>query len=72
MRCLDSITNSMDLNLSKFQRYGRPGKPGTPADHGVRRGTEAGIEFYIISKFLNVIYKGETRKGKRRENMSEY
>ena len=66
MRCLDSITNSMDLNLSKFQEILKAREAWHAADHGVVKSwTEAGYRIlHIRSKFLNVIYKGETRKGK--------
>ena len=36
-RCLDGITDSMDMSLNKFGRKGRTGKPGMLQSMGLRR-----------------------------------
>ena len=58
MRCSDSITNSMDINLSKFQEILKAREAWHAVDHRVMKSwTEAGYRIlHTWSKFLNVIY----------------
>ena len=58
MRCLDSITNSMDTNVSKLQETVKAREACHAADHGaVKSWTQAGHRIlHTRFKFLNVIY----------------